>query len=800
MSLNKKSLGISRTNLGLNNVANLSPSELALLFGGFSNQPRYYVSNNGNGSGSDILHPFGVQEFINFVASINIPSTIYLLDDINLNANQTSILLTKINNLEIIGYRDSSNSNLIYEDWMKFLPEEILGNLVSGVTLTMDFNNQSSDFTVISLTNIKLNLINASSDSFSVFAYKIAYCISENVYFIDLNYDIVGHHSGVIINSIVTKIPKMHIGYFILNGSSYSYSVPSNSNITNFGIINGVFSFEDNPNYVIRDYNTNTIFDKNNLTIISDYPIQSNYETLLSWSQNERLVPNQCYVLTDYLVADINNFNLEPLWPNLIPESLVLNSISKSEFSKRVSSIKHPKDIIEYILNPPGNYSNVGNYRGIITYRMDENGNEAEFDFRNWLVKISTPDLSLLPTWDSSIVYDNTQSKAVIKDGIGYYRVTSIIQGKVPGVSHEWIPIPDNFVGLEFHPANTSSDNYVPGILGDPIEMINNESTGCKIKNIFKIFGNYTQLVFPNCIIQGVNIELSYSGYNYIDSALVVKLNLSNNNVIYNSSDIILDSNSEYINVVDSNFIDLGSKAEYVYVGNSRRVRLGYECENLLLHGSNEVNILNRISDSILINCLCVDIKDNCSKITLIAGDPYTLNNVSIGHNCETIFIPVTGSNIKIGSSCRIIILASDYTEPYSPGPQKLWSANNLYIGSGSSSIALPFNVLNIRILDGVTLFNIYRGKAGLSGEYFICDISNITVYPGASNFGVQFQQLTQDEPTLLGNLVIHKIFGGTPVSPMFNVPTNYPYNKYQTDIYFDSESDTYRIDPFNLS
>lgn len=172
-------------------------------------------------------------------------------------------------------------------------------------------------------------------------------------------------------------------------------------------------------------------------------------------------------------------------------ETIVATAISSNKLSPIVQSLDFPKDIIHYDATVLTTYVNNAPCQGKITYREDEKGNKAPFDFRKILM-FNSNDSS------ESLFFD--LANTVTENGISS--------------SEEYM----NQFGLEF-PASfitgdsTQNSNNVFGnsyIDGNLKQSTNNSFFGSKFKNITQAANNvFSGNDFKGDITQMINMDVT---------------------------------------------------------------------------------------------------------------------------------------------------------------------------------------------------------------------------------------------------------------------------------------------------
>lgn len=125
--------------------------------------------------------------------------------------------------------------------------------------------------------------------------------------------------------------------------------------------------------------------------------ISCTYNEFMLLKNNSELVPNTEYCITDYQ-AIYDQPDFEDIDGNIVPkmtiatktaavEKLVVLATSSNTIAPQAWSIDYPKDYIEYDPDLTTTYVNEAATKGKITFRRDENGNEANCDLKGVLLK-----------------------------------------------------------------------------------------------------------------------------------------------------------------------------------------------------------------------------------------------------------------------------------------------------------------------------------------------------------------------------------------------------------------------------
>jgi len=306
--------------------------------------------------------------------------------------------------------------------------------------------------------------------------------------------------------------------------------------------------------------------------------------TLISGSD---LIPGAKYHITDF--ATIYDQSGSDVTKTAAGEDIVVTAISNSLLSPIASSLDFPTDIIYYDATVVTTYVNSAPCKGKITYREDEKGNSAFFDFRKIL-------LYNVNTFAEALAFD----------------VASAILHKVGTPS----ALPISLAGLEFAPhyiegtATNNNNNFCiqAYFAGDFTKNDNNNFLGADITG--NVSGN-SGCDSSNLIVGGYmasNVKLEATD-------VTVTGNLDNNtNCIWNNT--TFGENANKCTEVNFNNSSVADRVSRIVNSTILTTTLGgrlFWCENIELFTSEidgDVNGLNSLTivDSEA-NCILENIK-----------------------------------------------------------------------------------------------------------------------------------------------------------------------------------------------
>jgi hypothetical protein len=233
--------------------------------------------------------------------------------------------------------------------------------------------------------------------------------------------------------------------------------------------------------------------------ITSNSTVEVTYDELYSLYTGGTLTSGRFYLMTDFQTCydqpnyDYNGSAIQTgNYKTGTTEPLLLLAISTTGFSSTVYSELHPSDVITYDITWDTTEVTNSPAKGRITYRIDNQGNAFDYDFREVLFK-------RYDAYFSEEVYNGTVS--IDNEGI------------VTGT-------------------NTSFENFT---VGNIVGILNNQQQG-EIVNYYEIVsisGDTDMVVTGNTIISSSNVRL-------VDANVLSGMSWKQNNIISNTSSVEL--------------------------------------------------------------------------------------------------------------------------------------------------------------------------------------------------------------------------------------------------------------------